>query len=310
MTAVRVHLGLLLVAVILAAQTWLRDSTPTAEPGRILAWEEDTTRVSAVVYSAADRRVEVQRRVDETGAPFYWGIEELAGVGTLVEYPVGSAGRSLVSGLARLSVFRDLGDVSGPPASGIGDESPRLDLVLGDRTRTLLLGDSTFGGEGRYAVEDGAGRLLVLPAALVRPLEIGVEALRERQVHRFLDGDVTRVRMALGDRTIDAVQGEGGWREEGAGGPDAALDGLMQRVGQLAIGGFDVSSEARTGTLLLRVDYYGPDDDAIGFVELFRGPGTDGAAFYLRSETTRVLARAVASLAERVEQGVEELLQP
>ncbi len=310
MSAVRVHLGLLLLAVVLAAQTWLRESPSTADTERILAWEEDTTLVSSVVYSAADRRVEVQRRADEGGLPFYWGIEGVVGAGSLDEYPVGSAGRSLVDGLARLRVLRDLGEVSGPPASGIRADSPRLDLVVGDRVRTLVLGDTTFGGEGRYAVEGGAGRVLVLPAALVRPLEIGADALRERQVHHFQNGDAARVRITLGDRTIDAVLDEGSWREDGAGGPDPVLDGLMQRVGQLAIGGFDVPSGAAASTPFLRVDYFGPDDEPIGFVELLRGSVTDSAAFYLRSETTRVLARAVASLAQRVEQGVEELLRP
>ena len=234
-SALRLNVGLAVLALLVAVPTWLRDSPSGIDLDRVLIWEEDSTRVTGVVWEAAEGRVEIQRRIDPEGRPFYWGIDSHEDADA--EYPVGTAGRSLVDGLTRLRALRDLGDEGAPPGaspSGAG----RLELVLGDRSRVLLLGDTTYGGEGRYAREEGVERLLVLPTSLFEPLEIGSDALRERQVHRFLPGDVVRARIVAGGVSIEADKVDGAWRRAGEEGVDAVLAGVLERADQLAIAGF------------------------------------------------------------------------
>ncbi|NNF29195.1 MAG: DUF4340 domain-containing protein [Gemmatimonadetes bacterium] len=301
MTVLRLNAGLLVLATALAVWTWLRDTPSGFDMDRVLIWEEDSTQVTSVVWEAQGRRVEIQRRADSLGNPFYWAVHSEASAE--VEYPVGTAGRTLVDGLTSLRVLRDLGEEAAPPGASTSGEG-RLELVLGDRSRVLLVGDTTYGGEGRYAREEGVERVLVLPSSLVEPLELGRDALRERQVHRFTPGEVFRARVFVAGREVDAEKVDGAWQRAGRDGPDPVLAGLLERTDQLAIAGFDLSTPVLTEPLL-RVEYLDDDGEELGFVEVMR----DGDAYFLRSETTRLPAQAVPSLAQRVEQAVEELGQ-
>ena len=307
MSALRLNAGLAAFAAVLALLTWLRDPPSALDAGRVLIWEEDSAQVTAVVWEGGDRRVEVQRRTDSDGEPYYWAVE--VGADGETEYPVGTVGRTLADELARFRVVRDLGVVGDLGVNGGGvragaAESARVELVLGDRSRVLLVGDTTYGGEGRYVRTEGEGRTVVVPTSLFRPLEIGTEALRERQVHRFVPGDVSTARVLVAGRTIEAEKVDGTWRGAGTEGPDAVLSGLLERAGQLAIAGFDLSRTIASEPIL-RIEYAAEDGDELGFVEFM----ADGEEYFLRSETTRVPALAIPSLAERVVQAVEELIQ-
>ena len=55
------------------------------------------------------------------------------------------------------------------------------------------------------------------------------------------------------------------------------------------------------------MDYLDDEGEQIGFVELFHDPLAERDPFYIRSETTRIVAFAVSSLAERVEQGLADI---
>lgn len=289
------------MGAVLALATWLRDTPSGPDMERVLIWEEDSTRVSAVVWETENGRLEIQRRSDPSGQPFYWAVD--GGPDPAEEYPVGIAGRTLVDGLSRLRVLRDLGSGAPPPGASPAGKG-RLELRLGDRSRVLLVGDTTYGGEGRYAREEGVERVLVLPSSLIEPLELGRDALRERQVHRFVPGDVVGARIIARGSTVEAEKMDQVWQRAGGDGPDPVVAGLLERADQLAIAGFDLSTPV-TSEPLVRVEYFGEDGRELGFVEVMR----EGAAYFLRSETTRVPARAVPSLAERVEQAVEELVR-
>ena len=84
---------------------------------------------------------------------------------------------------------------------------------------------------------------------------------------------------------------------------DAAFANFMQRVDQLAIGGYGAEPSPAGTRSLLRVDYLDEAGEEVGFVELFHDELSERDPYYIRSETTRIVAYAVTSLAERVEQG-------
>jgi hypothetical protein len=79
----------------------------------------------------------------------------------------------------------------------------------------------------------------------------------------------------------------------------------MERVGQLAIAGFEDQVPVESLERLLRVEYAGSEDESLGFLELFRLP--ESGSYYLRSERTRVPARTIQAFAERVEQDLSQI---
>lgn len=311
MKTLKVHGGLFLLAVIGALLTWTRDTTTEADEGRPLVWERDTTEVVSVHYRAPEMDVQIQRRTDEAGS-FLWGIEVEGAESTdTLEYPVGAPGSTLVGRLANLRVIRDLGALSPEMVErfGLGDATETVEVSFVDGERLLTVGDSAFGGRDRYALEPATGAGYVIASDITRPLSIGEGALRERWLHRFMDDDVATVRITVpggGAREMTRTE-DGEWTDEGSDVPDAAFANFMQRVDQLAIGGYGAEPVAASTRSLVRVDYLDDAGEQLGFVELFHDDLAEQDPYYLRSETTRIVAYAVTSLAERVQEGLGEV---
>lgn len=311
MSGLRFHLVLLAVAAVWAFQTWSREAVSAEDRERTLVWEEDTLAVTTVTYATGDRTVEIEQRVGEDGSTYLWGIETPPPDRAAGEYPIGSPGHNVVAGLATLRAIRELGPVEDLDAAvGLEGSTTRIVLVAGDRRRELAVGDSTFGGEARYVRDESNGLAYVIPTGLVRPLEIGADALRERQIHRFPMRDIGRVDVQSGDVARTLVGSTDGWRREGSEAVDEIFTNFHRRVEQLAIAGFPESSPAPDQLVtLLRLEYAEADGDPLGFLELYRDPVAEPPAYYLRSEQTRVLASAVTTLAERVAQDVAEAVR-
>jgi hypothetical protein len=136
--------------------------------------------------------------------------------------------------------------------------------------------------------------------------------VRERRVHSFPDADVAQVRIeaAGGERALDRrirdPRAPAVWTPLDA--PESAdqtFANFMERVGQLAIQGFDAQPDPDSLERLVRIEYFGEDGEALGFLELFRGPLAGD--YYLSSERTRIPAEAIALLAQRVEQDLSTL---
>lgn len=300
--------GTLFVAAALRAYlTWIRPEVGVVDQRRFLAWTRDTTDVAAVRYVAPDKTMQIERRTDESGA-FLWGIE--SGEGTLAgSYPVGAAGSTVVGRLASLRVIRVLGALSGEDRAqyGLAEPTRRIELEFEDERRELLLGDSVYGAQDRYAMDAASGVGYVLPGEIVRPLRAGEGALRERWIHEFRETDLGRVHASTprGERTMLRSE-EGDWTSPG-GPPDLAFDNFMQRVEQMAIDGFDSLPPPDSLVPLLRLEYFDDDGDAMGFLELARYDGDERRPYYLRSERTRIWARALTALAERVDEVLADL---
>ncbi len=295
-------------AALWAYLTWIRPEVGVVDRSRFLVWERDTTDVVSIRYVSPEKAVRVERRTDADGS-FYWGAESGAGTGA-GEYPVGVAGSTLSGRLAALRVVRALGTVPAGDREPYGLDEPRerIEIDFRDERRELLLGDSVYGGDDRYALDAGTEAGYVLPGEIVRPLRTGEGALRERWIHDFRDTDVTSVRVSSGGRERVMVRPNGGdWSPAGGGESDPAFGNFMQRVEQMAIGGFDSLPPPEELAPLLRLDYFDDDGDAMGFLELARHAASERNPYYLRSERTRVWARALTALAERVEEGLADL---
>ena len=311
MKTLKAHGALFVLAVIGALLTWTRDTTNEADEGRPLVWERDTTEVVSVHYRAPEMDVQIERRTDDAGS-FLWGIEiEGAESTDTLEYPVGVPGSTLVGRLATLRVIRDLGQLSLEMVErfGLDDATETVEVDFGDEQRLLAVGDSAFGGQDRYALEPATGAGYVIASDITRPLSIGEGALRERWLHRFVDDDVATVRIGVagGGAREMARTGDGEWTEVDGDVPDAAFANFMQRVDQLAIGGYGAEPDPVSTQSLLRVDYLDDTGEQLGFVELLHDDMAEQDPYFIRSETTRIVAFAVTSLAERVREGLGEV---
>lgn len=305
------HLVLFAAAAVAALLTWNLGEVGEASIDLALAWKHDTTDFRSIHYRSPHLDLRIERRTDREG-PFYWGIQtrgdEPAGP---LEFPVGWSGAEIVPNLTALQVLRDLGALSPEQRAryGFADSEARLTVEFSDERRQLVVGDSVFGSEDRYVLDTATGRGYVISRHIVNPIEIGEGAIRERMVHNFRSDRVAAVRVtagAGGERTmVPAESGE--WVEPGGDTPDLGFGNFMERVDGLAIEGYDNLPPADRLRLLLRVDYLDEDGGALGFMELLRDDLAERNAHYLRSESTRIVARAHTTLAERVEQAVGDI---
>jgi len=311
MKELRIHAGLFVVAAVAAFLTWNRETVSEADRGLILAWDRDTLDVAAVHYRSPVADLLIERRTDADG-DFLWAVESGERHPDALEYPVGAPGHTLVGRLASLRVIRDLGELSPERMAryGLADAEERIAVRFDDELRELVVGDSIFGGGDRYAAELATGVGYVIPRDLVNPLRIGEGAIRERWLHHFQDADVATVQVVTGtgDQPRTMARSESGdWTGPESTEPDAGFANLMERIGQLAIAGYGVDPSSLGNPIpLLRVDYIDAEGSALGFVELFRDASAERDGYYIRSERTRVVAHAVTTLAERVEQGLGE----
>ena len=108
--------------------------------------------------------------------------------------------------------------------------------------------------------------------------------------------------------------GDGGrpptWSEDDASQSDEAFGNFMARLEQLSITGFPDPPSRDEITGVVRVDYYDTAGDELGFMELYRTTPSspdDVVSYHVLTERTRMLAGAVRTLAERVDQDLIDI---
>lgn len=307
MRDLRLHAVLFCVAVVGAVLTWSREISVAEVANIILIWEHDSTEVVSVHYQTPALDLRIERRTDQAG-DFLWGLETRGPEhADTLEFPVGPLGRGLVNEIANLRTLREMGTLSPDMMATLGFEgsTSRIELGLRDARRELILGDSVFGGTERYAYDTATGAGYVLTREVMQKLATGEGAVRERLLHHFAVDEVASVRVELAgrQRTMRAGEEADEWTETDGGRPDVAFGNFMQRVENLAIAGFGLLPSPGS-VMLLRVDYLDDDGELLGFMELIRDDSQERDPYFVRSKTTRIPARAVGTLAQRVEDGV------
>ncbi len=308
MKDLKAHIALFAVAVVATLLTWTRDTVDVEDRDLAVVWERDSTEVVGLHYRNATLDLQVSRRSDDGGG-FLWGVQT-RGDEAPMEFPVGMEGHFLFEELAVLRALRDLGELSPERKSryGLDDPERQLTVRFTDGQRELAVGDSVFGSNDRYAMEPSTGMGYVLSRLLVDRLDSGDGAIRERSVHHFIDSEVGAVRIGGPDGERRMARTESGdWTEMDGGNADAGFGNFMERVGMVAIEGYDNLPALQTLTPFLRVDYVSVDAQPLGFVQLLHDGDADRKTYYLRSETTRMLGRVPSILGERVEQAVGDV---
>lgn len=100
-------------------------------------------------------------------------------------FPGGKTVITAIEALEPLRTRRTLGDVDAARLKEMGLEHPERTLVVttaGGAKITLELGESSYGGQGRYARKQGDATVHLVDAALVTGLEGGPETLMEKRL--------------------------------------------------------------------------------------------------------------------------------
>jgi hypothetical protein len=332
MRGVTVHGVLLVVALVLAYWAWTGDEPSRTDRDEFTVWRGSSENVVSVRYEREDQILEIERRQAD-GAAYLWGTVRRVhpgpdsvsgtGVGTVIEkaqeFPVGERGEELLAQLAPLTALRDLGGLNDSLrlAYELVEPERRLRVTFENRTRELLIGGSVFGGGHRYALDVETDRGYVISSSVLQRLDGGQGGLRLTGLHEFEWQDVGAVtvrsaraeqRWERGDSS-DARPGGATWTSAGASEPDQTFANFMDRIQRLAVIAYDSDSVADSLELRVRIDYLDAEDRPLGFVELYRQRTDRVEAFeyYLRTELTRILARAHPSIGERVDEDLGEI---
>jgi hypothetical protein len=319
MKSVLVHAGLLVAALVAALTTWIAEPRDLDRDSAVAVWDQATSDVVAVRYRSSARTVDLERRGTGVDAHL-WGREAFPTPETPdEEFPVSAEGAALFESLASLRAVRDLGaaDEEKRALYGLTATEPALSVHFADGAeRTLVFGDAVTGGGGRYAMESGSGRLYVLTTELLRPFEGGAGTLRVNDYQDFQAEEVATVTLRAGAaartmhrRTVDSPP-RTVWIPADSDRPDVAFGNFVDQLDRLWVTRYVTDQSPDGLDPLLRAEYADERGRAIGFLELFRGVGDDGAArYFMRTPRTIVLGEIYGPQGERIEQDIGGLFR-
>lgn len=332
MRGVAVHGALLVAALVLAFWAWTGEGSPRNGANQVTVWRGAPGTVRSIRYEREDQVLVVERRQDAGGA-YLWGTvrrvgsasDSGGGVGSasgpqaVEQFPVGERGEELLRELAPLTALRDLGALNDSLRRiyELVEPRRRLLVTLDDGTRELRLGGSVFGGGDRYAVEPETERGFVISSSVLRRLDGGQGGLRLTRLHQFELRDVATVTVESprGKRRMQRQRSDGvdpeaaAWTSDETGEPDQTFANFMDRIQRLSIITYESDLVPDSLQSRVRIDYSDSRGRPLGFIELYRHPSErgNGFDFYLRTELTRILARAHPSIGERVDEDLGQV---
>lgn len=338
MKSLGVHALVLAVASGLALSVWLRDEkadVAASEKGeRVTVWAGSAESVERVRFEAPNRKVVIDAKKDGTGRYYEISVDKEesarsphagADAGTAPE-PVTKktsqrfigvkAATEIVEKVAPLLAVRALGKYDPKQAEEFGFDKPEgtLSVKLSGGEQSLLVGGTTPGGQERYSKHAASGQLYAVPSDLVQSM-LGAETrLIERDLHAFLDADVTRLRITKGDKSRELVavaEKKGAFADAAT--PtksDDTVGNWLAKVGRLRVMEYvekPVTPPAPESAVV-RIEYFGKKA-TLGFLEIYKIPGEKGSDFFIRSEQTRWLVKVLGSVGEQVEQDLSSILK-
>ena len=185
---------------------------------------------------------------------------------------------------------------------GLENPTTRLELTVGDQTQVIELGDAAY-GSGDFYARTAAGEVFVLPAAEVRDLRFGANALQDRALIGFERNAVARLAVHAGTQTRDLLQrhsddGKKTFLSDPAE-PDVALDQANAWLDRLVkLRALDLTDAAPAAEPVLTVELWDSQENMV-VVKFWPATGANAIASSTRFATPVTLAKA----------GVEALLR-
>lgn len=335
------HAGIFVVAGVLALRASFAGQNKGDSDGSVEIWGGTPAKIERIEFHTNKQQVTLEAATDENGRYF---------VGTLLSakpakgapanphapaetpdlndpkaeklterFIAVTEAQKLAEQLAPMRVARVLGklDDSRQEEFGFDADHGTLGVTLGGKTHQLTLGGKTPGGGDVYARNPESGEGYVLSGKVSSPLSSAQTRLIERDLHGFSENDVVRVRISKGGASRELVKQDeqkGFWGDPST--PDTkdeTASNWMSKLERLRVSEYLENPQPPVGPsdLVLRVDYFGQGNKALGFIEVSHRPpgaGSEQGEYCARTEHTRWQVSILRSVGEQLEQDVGSVL--
>jgi hypothetical protein len=237
-----------------------------------------------------------------------WGrVERPSADGGAVirEFPLGPEGAALFAALASPTALRTVGPLDATTRARYGLEDGTLTVDLsGGATKTVLVGSRAMGSNDRYAADPADPVVVILPAAIIDPLD-QPERLAIRRVLDLEEQAVTRMVVSRGDHTREATKGPGGaWKVTDGTDDDGYLAGEIARSAfRLVPIEFARADKASSLTPAGMLAFSAGSGTAVD-LEIYSGTGDQ---FWIATRLTRGLAKVSPVAARRIADAIAQL---
>jgi len=212
-------------------------------------------------------------------------------------YPGSAATTTLFTKMLPLQSPRLFGKLKSAEVKPMGLESPttRLELTVGSEAQVIDVGDAAY-GTGDFYARTASGEVFVLPAAEVRELRFGANALQDRALVGFERNAVAHLAVHAGMQTRDLLQRQS---DDGKktllsdpAEPDVALDQASAWVDRLLkLRAMDLADTLPTSEPVLTVELWDKQNNMV-VVKFWPATGANAVAASTRFATPVVLAKA------------------
>lgn len=276
--------------------------TAAVAGGRNALWKAAADGVRGITFETRGRLVILERREDGL-----WGRVERPspdGSGASVrEFPLAPEGKDLFAALAAPVPLRAVGPLDPTTRARYGLDDGTLTVDAG-ASHTLMVGSRVMAGNDRYAADRRARAVVILPAAMIDPLD-QPERLALRRLVDLDEKAVSRLVAARGDRSREAARDPaGGWKVSGGDSDEAYLAEEIARAAfRLVPSDFAPADRAREMSPAGRVTLTAGSAASVDLELYARGeeywvktPLTRGLYAHVSTVSGRRIAEAIAQL--------------
>lgn len=323
--AVLVYAVLLLGALGGAYYTWTHEAGPDlGEAVVVLPGEPD--ELESVVYKSEKIELTMTMKEDELGR-YAWvravpreseeETEERAKPddphapppddGEVAEFKAGAAVDTVIEGLAPFMARRPLDGIGDDKLEELGLAEPDATLTIareGREPKTYELGGSVFGGSNVYVRDPGSGKVYVVDAKLVRPLQTGKRTLPDRNLIGLQTKDIKTLSVRTGGGTASFEQHNPAdpqavyWSTAGESEASSTGAAWIDKVLRLRASRYVQAGQEPRGLEEAYTYAVQGADGKTTTVDVFRAQGDDGEEhWYARSGHTRGMVELHRSLA-------------
>ena len=234
-------------------------------------------------------------------------------------FKAGKAGRDLAGKLAPFVAKRQLDGVTDEQLEALGLVTPSGTLTLtrtGKSPVVVEVGGEAYGTRDRYVRDKESGRIYIVAADVLRPIEHAKTRLPDRDILGAKQPELTHLAVETSDGSAKFEQRNRDdrkaayWAAPGAEGADAVAEGWLDKFFRLRSRGYVQTDEVPTG-LTSQFTVQTTDEAGVSArLEVLTGTDEKGEeGWYARSQHTRELVKLDKRLASETREDLDTVLE-
>jgi len=324
--SVLIYAAVLALSTVWAYITWTHEGEVDPDEAVVILDGKADSLVS-IVYDSEDLDVSIEMRQDDHGRYAWADVVPKAKDEEAPEpdpsnphappppdndpasFKVGKGGDKLLEGMAPFIAKRRLEGVAEDQLGELGLEPAEATLTItreGREPKTYELGGNAFGGVNVYVRDPADGKLYLLDAKLIAPLQSAKRTLPDRTLYPGEQKEIKAVAISDGSRTVTFNQNNPDdaearfWAREGEDSEDATASAWLDKALSLSASEYLAEGEAPADlapTFTITVQTSASKNKPVA-VQILRGFDESGEeSFFAQSPHTRGVVRLHRSLA-------------